>query len=75
MVSPRKKRQSNRRLLSQLDDFGQDIIIGNVGTEERENAVVNEGSNDLGFNVGTSSDILVTNENTVKVKKNLGKMF
>ena len=33
MVSSRKKRQSNRRLLSQLDEFDQDVIIGNVASE------------------------------------------
>ena len=68
MASNRKKRQSNRILLSQLDDFDQDIVIGNVASEERENAVVNEGSNDREFTVGTSSDNLVTNENTVNVE-------
>ena len=68
MVSTHKKKQSNRRLLSQLDDFDQDVIIGKVTSEERENAVFNEGCNDRVFTVGTSSDILVTNENTVKVK-------
>ena len=35
MVSTRKKKQSNRRLLSQLDDFDQDFLFGNVATEER----------------------------------------
>ena len=64
----KRERQSNRRLLSQLDDFYQDVFIGNVASEERENAVDNEGSNDQNFTVGTSSDNLVTNENTVIVK-------
>ena len=68
MVFTREKRQSNRRLLSQLDDFDQDVIIVNVASEERENAVVNEGSNDQDFTVGTSSGNLVTNENTVNLK-------
>ena len=47
MVSTRKKRQSNRRLLSQLVDFDQDIIPGNAASEKQENTVVNEGTNDL----------------------------
>ena len=68
MVSTRKKRQSNRRLLSQLDDFDQDNIIGNAASERQENIVVNEGTNDRVFFVGTSSDNLVSNENTVNVK-------
>ena len=45
MVSTRKKRQSNKRLLSELDDFDQDMIIGNAVSERRENAVVSEGAN------------------------------
>ena len=68
MVSTRKKRQSNRRLFSQLDDFDQDVIIGNVAGEERKDAVVNEGGNGRDFNVGTSSDTLVTDESTVNVE-------
>ena len=42
MVSTRKKRQSNRSLLSHLDDFDQDMIIGNAVSERQENIVVNE---------------------------------
>ena len=43
MVSTRKKGQSNRRLLSQLDDFDQDIIISNTVSDRQENAKVSEG--------------------------------
>ena len=68
MVSTRKKRQLNRKLLRQLDDFDQDIVIGNVASERRENALVNEGTNDQDFTVGTSGDNLATNENVVNVK-------
>ena len=68
MVSTRKERQSNRRLLSQLDDFDQDIIIGNTSSEWQENAVVNEGTVDRDFNVVTSGNNLMTNESTVNVK-------
>ena len=65
MVSTRKKRQSNRTLLSQLDDFDQDMIIGNAA---RENIVVNEGSNDRDFTVGTSNNNSVINESAMSVK-------
>ena len=68
MVSTRKKRQSNRRLLSQLGNVGQDIMIGNAASERQENVLVDESSNDRDFTVGTSSDNLVTNENAVNVK-------
>ena len=41
MVSTRKKRQSNRRIFSQLDDFDQGMVIGNPLSERQENIVVN----------------------------------
>ena len=68
MVSTRKKRQSNRRLLSQLDDFDQDMIIGNAASARPENIVVNEGTNDRDFTVGTSSNNTAINGNVVNVK-------
>ena len=68
MVSTRKKRQSNKRLLSQLVDFDQDMIIGNAVSERQENAVVNEGTNDRDFTVGTSSNDSIVNGNAMSVK-------
>ena len=68
MVPTRKKRQSNRRLLSQLDDFDQDFNLGNAGSGSQENTEVNEGTNDRGFTAGTSSNNSATNESTVNVK-------
>ena len=43
-----------QRLLSQLDDFDQDVDIGNTASERQENLVVNEGTNYRRFTVGTS---------------------
>ena len=40
MVSTRKKRQSNKRLLSPSDDFDQDIVIGTAVRERQENFAV-----------------------------------
>ena len=68
MVSTRKKRQSNKRLLSQLDDFDQDMIIGNTASERQENVVVNEGTNDQDFTVGTSDVSTAMNKNAMTVK-------
>ena len=68
MVPTRKKRQSNRRLLSQLDDFDQDMIIGDTVRERQENTVVNEGTNDRDFTVGTSSNDPIVNANAMSVK-------
>ena len=68
MVSTHKKRQSNKRLLSQLDDFDQDMIIGNATSERQKNVVVNEGTNDQGFTIGTSNVSSIVNENALNVK-------
>ena len=68
MVSTRKTRQSNKRLLSQLDDFDRDMIIGNAASERQEYAVVNEGANDRDFTVGTSSNDSIVNGNAMSVK-------
>ena len=68
MVSTRKKRQSNKRLLSQLDDFDQNVIIGNTTSERQENVVVNEGINDQDFPNGTSNVSSILNENALNVK-------
>ena len=68
MVSTRKKRQTNKKLLSQLDDFDQDMIIGNAVSERQENVVVNEGTNDRDFTVSNSSNNTAVNESVVNVK-------
>ena len=68
MVSTRKKRQSNKRLLSQLDDFDQDIIIGSTASEKQENVVVTEGINDQDFTVGTCNVSTAMNKNAMTVK-------
>ena len=68
MVSTSKKRQSNRKLLSQLDDFDQDMIIGNAASERQENTVVNEGTDDRDFTVGTSNNDSVVNGSAMSVK-------
>ena len=68
MVSTRKKRQSNKSLLSQLDDFDQDMIIGNTASESQENVVVNGGTNDQDFTVGTSNVSTAMNNNAMTVK-------
>ena len=74
MLSTRKKRQSNRRLLSQLDDFDQDMIIGNAVSEKQESTVVDEDTNDLDFTVGTSNDSSIVTGNVMNVKT-LEKVF
>ena len=68
MFSTPKKRQSNKKLLSQLDDFDQDMIIGNAASEGQKNAVVNEGTNDRDFTVSTSINDSVVIGNAMSVK-------
>ena len=68
MVSTRKKRQLNKRILSQLDDFDQDMIIGSAVSERPENVVVNEGTNDRDFTVSNSSNNTAVIESVMNVK-------
>ena len=68
MVSTRKKRQPSKRLLSQLDDFDQDMIIDNTASERQENVVVNKSTNDRGFTVSNFSNNTAVNESAVDVK-------
>ena len=44
------------------------MIIGNAVSERQENAVVNEGTNDRNFTVGTSNNDSVINGNAMSVK-------
>ena len=64
MVSTRKKRQSSRRLISQLDNFDQEMVIGNAASEMQENAVANECITDRDFTAGISK-----NNSVVKKKQ------
>ena len=68
MAFTRKKRQLNRRLLSQLDGFDQDITINNIADERQQNIILNEGTGDREFTVGTSGNNLMVSENAVIVK-------
>ena len=68
MFSTRKKRQSNRRFLSQLDDFDQNMITGNAACESQEIIVVGKGTNGRVFTVGSSSKNIANNESTVNVQ-------
>ena len=68
MVSTRKKGRSCKRLFSQLDDYDQDMILGNTASEGQENVVVNEGTNDRDFTVSNSCNNTAVSESTVNVK-------
>ena len=74
MVSTRKKRQSNKRLLNQLDDFDRAMITGNAVSERLEFAVVSEGTDDQDFTVRTSNNDSVLNGSAMTVKT-LGRCF
>ena len=68
MFSARKKRQSNRTLLSQIDDFDQNVIIGNAINDRQEITTVNDSTADQEFTVGNSDGSPAVNENVVNVK-------
>ena len=65
MVSTRKKRQSNRRLLSQFDDLDQDITFRNAASDKQPNGIFNEGTVDQEFTVNITGSNLTTNGNLV----------
>ena len=67
MVSNPKKRQSSRRILGQLDNFDQDVIIDNAASERQENIMVNESTSDRVFTLAISSSNRVFNANAVNV--------
>ena len=46
----------------------QNITIGNASSEIQENCLINKGTKERDFTVGTSNDNLVINENAVHVK-------
>ena len=68
MVFTPKRRQSNRRLSCQLNDVDQDIVIGNIASDRKENTIVNEGTVDRHFTVDTSGNNSMTSEIKVNVK-------
>ena len=68
MVSIRKKRQQNRRFVSQPDNFDRDVTIGDSANSGQQNVLVNECSVDRDFTVDDSGSIPATIENTVNVR-------
>ena len=60
--------RKDRRLLSQLDDFDQNMVIGNAAIERQEKTVVSEGTNDWDFTVGTSHNSIAIVGSTVNAK-------
>ena len=68
MVSTRKKRESNRRLNSQIDLFDRDIIIGNAAGDRQQNVVVNGGTVDQNFTDNNIASNLTTKKILVKVQ-------
>ena len=74
MVSTRKKRQSNKGLLSQIDDFHQDAIICKGASGRQQNVVVNEGTVDQEFALNKTGSISAAKENSVNIQS-LEKLF
>ena len=68
MISTRKKRWSNKRLLSQLDDFDQGVFNGNAINSRQENTTVIEGSADQENTVGISDSCPAIIVNLVDAK-------
>ena len=68
MVSTSKKRQSNRRLLSELDDFDQIICFGITVSDKQRIATVNEGTGDQESTVGNHENNLTATENALNLR-------
>ena len=56
-----------RRLMSQMDDFDQDINIGNAANNRQQNVVVNEGTVDQEIANNHTNSNSTTNENVVNM--------
>ena len=68
MVSTGKKKQSNRKFLSQLDDSDQDISISNTTSDRQESTAVNECTGDREVSVSNIGSSLAANENLMHVR-------
>ena len=68
MVSNHKEKQSKRKLLSQLDDFDQDTIIGSTVSDKQENTTKKETTGDEELTVGNPGSNLTAHEKVVNVK-------
>ena len=65
MVSTRKKKQQNRKFLSQLDDFDRNSSGGNLTSSERQIVEVHSGVIDPEFTTGNINRLVSTNENAI----------
>ena len=68
MVSTRKKKQSKRTLLSELEEFDQHIVVGNTMSDRQENVILKEDTGDQEFTVNSSGSNSAANENLVSEK-------
>ena len=68
MVPIQKKKQSNRRLLSQFDDFDQDGTFSHAANNGQKNVIVNDGTVDRDIIANNSGSNSTVNENTVNVQ-------
>ena len=68
MATTRKQRQSSRKLLGQLDDIDQDVIIGNTVSDSQRIVLVIIVTSDEEFTVGKSVSNPAAIENLVNVK-------
>ena len=67
MVSTRDMKQQNRRLLTHLDDLGQDLVIDDGMKSARQNVVNNNGPADKKFATNNIDSSAAANEYAVDV--------
>ena len=68
MFSSRRKGQPNQEIVSQLDDFDEDAMIGNAASSRQQNVVINEGTVYQEFTVKITGSNLTTNESSFKIQ-------
>ena len=68
MTSTQNKRQQNRRLFNQLQDFDRDNSFGEAVSRETQNLDFNDGVDDQTITAYNIDRIAITNENTKHIQ-------
>ena len=63
-----QEEQQNKRVLGELDDFDQVVVLGDVMSSERLNVVVNNGVADRKNTANNNDSSVVANDNTVHLQ-------
>ena len=68
LLSTRKKNQQSKRLLSQSDDFDQDVFIGDTVSSGRQDSVLHNRQSDWELTINNNNSPSIANENAMDVQ-------